>query len=775
MLPGVLLLGLAFSACSSDDDGGGSPPIVGPGDVTYSSSGFTLLLGVPVASLGFDAPNATGTVESYSIAPDLPAGLTLNAQTGAIEGTPTAAAERTTYTITAAGAGMTSEATIELGVARPPRQSLLLGADGTLEIFAVDAVTGALTPQTSASLSVSDVVTALPSPAMNVLYVLSETGMGSAPSLLAVSVDAQGSTSTLTEIAAPASPTAMAMSADGRNLIIASESTGEVSAFLIDAVSGIPAPAGMAIAAASDAAAVALDPGGSFVWVASRTDRDLVTLDVDASTGELAMTLPVLDLNDSEPASLSISPDGQNLYMAVDNFDFVVGFDVDPADGSLVSNNSRILDTDAGGVLVHPAGISVLAVDPAGTGRILTRDSSGALGEPGDTFDVGPDAVTSYDESGLGLLSVASDGTRRTFLVSPADGSVTLGTSTLGSGAVAAAVTLSGDGPLTSIVDSIYVLGQQSMTVTVFGPDGNGDLVERGSGVPTGVDPTAIALAPQGDLIAVTNSGGNSITLIELDGNGDPIANATFTGAGSAPTDLTFGPDGDLLFVARSASAEVSIFDVDRPNLTLVPRDTEVTGGQPEHLALSPDGQFLCVADTSASRLVVIRVDGGLFTGPVQSASSSGVLAPPAFLSDGRTVLAPIVNNNQVQTFTLDGATGAPTAVVPVNEIASNLEALAVHPGGSFVFGADNLGQGAVESLSLDASTGEVESLGQTIVGSGPSGLAVSANGQRLYVVSANDSMLSNVAISSNGELEVDESVLAGLMPIDVALRTSFQ
>lgn len=775
MLPGVLLLGLALSACSSDDDGGGSPPVVGPGDVTYSSSGYTLLLGVPAASLGSDAPGATGTVESYSIAPDLPAGLSFNAQTGAIEGTPTAAAERATYTVTATGAGMTSEATIELGVARPPRQSMLVGTDGSLEIFAVDAVTGALTAQTSTSLSVSDVVTALPSPAMSILYVLSTTGMGSAPSLLALSIDAQGATSTLTEIAAPASSSAMAMSADGRNLVIASETTGEVAAFLIDPTNGIPAPAGTAITAASDAAAVALDPGGSYVWVASRTDRDLITLDVDASTGALAMTLPVLDLNDSEPASLAVSPDGQNLYMAVDNFDFVVGFDVDPADGSLMSNNSRILDSDAGGVVMHPAGIAVLAVDPAGTGRVLARDASGTLGEPGATFDVGAGPVLSYDESGLGLLSVASDGTRRTFQVSPADGSATLSTSTLGSGAVAAAVTLAGDAPLTSVVDSVYVLGQQSMTVTVFGPDGNGDLVERGSGVPTGVAPTAIALAPQGDLIAVTNSGGGSVTLIELDSDGDPIANFTFTGAGSAPTDLAFGPDGDLLFVARSASAEVSIFDVDRLNLTLIPRDTEVTGGQPEHLALSPDGQFLCVADTAAARLLVIRVDGGLFTGTVQSASSAGILAPPIFLPDGRTVLAPIVSNNQIQTFTLADSTGAPTAVVPVNEVASSLDALALHPSGAFVFGVDSLGQGAAESLSLDASDGTVTSLGQTIVGSGPSGLAVSANGQQLYVVSANDSMLSNVAIDSAGELEVDEALMSGLMPVDLALRISFE
>jgi len=64
----------------------------------------------------------TGTVDSYSISPALPAGLLLNTGTGVISGTPSAAAASAIYTVTATNAGgSTSTAlTIVVGYAVGP-------------------------------------------------------------------------------------------------------------------------------------------------------------------------------------------------------------------------------------------------------------------------------------------------------------------------------------------------------------------------------------------------------------------------------------------------------------------------------------------------------------------------------------------------------------------------------------------------------------------------------------------------------------------------------
>ncbi|MFN8274685.1 MAG: Ig domain-containing protein [Flavobacteriaceae bacterium] len=55
-------------------------------------------------------------VISYSVSPALPAGLSLNPQTGVISGTPTAATPATSYTITATNSGGTSSETISITV-----------------------------------------------------------------------------------------------------------------------------------------------------------------------------------------------------------------------------------------------------------------------------------------------------------------------------------------------------------------------------------------------------------------------------------------------------------------------------------------------------------------------------------------------------------------------------------------------------------------------------------------------------------------------------------
>ena len=62
----------------------------------------TFIVGTAITAL---TPTVTGTVDSYSISPALPAGLAFNATTGIISGTPTASSAQTTYTVTAANAG----------------------------------------------------------------------------------------------------------------------------------------------------------------------------------------------------------------------------------------------------------------------------------------------------------------------------------------------------------------------------------------------------------------------------------------------------------------------------------------------------------------------------------------------------------------------------------------------------------------------------------------------------------------------------------------------
>ena len=81
--------------------GGGSSAGSGlfpPTALSYSSP-HTYAVGTAIAPLN---PAVTGTVASYSVAPALPAGLSINAQSGQITGAPTSPSLKSTYTVTAA-------------------------------------------------------------------------------------------------------------------------------------------------------------------------------------------------------------------------------------------------------------------------------------------------------------------------------------------------------------------------------------------------------------------------------------------------------------------------------------------------------------------------------------------------------------------------------------------------------------------------------------------------------------------------------------------------
>jgi LPXTG-motif cell wall-anchored protein len=83
-----------------------------------AAQGISASRGVPVTpNTAWAATGFTGAV-SYAVAPALPAGLTLNASTGVVSGTPTVPQDATAYTVTATGATAgTASATLTISVA----------------------------------------------------------------------------------------------------------------------------------------------------------------------------------------------------------------------------------------------------------------------------------------------------------------------------------------------------------------------------------------------------------------------------------------------------------------------------------------------------------------------------------------------------------------------------------------------------------------------------------------------------------------------------------
>ena len=123
LLQGVAVLSAA--ACSS---GGGD----GTPTFDYGSEPVLLRAGDAV-----ELPATSGSGEDFTVTPPLPAGLTLDAATGAIRGTPTAAATGTDYTVRGTLGGNEVAATIQIAVgAALPAEVTSLESGFAIERFA---------------------------------------------------------------------------------------------------------------------------------------------------------------------------------------------------------------------------------------------------------------------------------------------------------------------------------------------------------------------------------------------------------------------------------------------------------------------------------------------------------------------------------------------------------------------------------------------------------------------------------------------------------------
>ena len=123
------VLSLILCSCGGGGPGAAEGGPVPPNGLTYSVNPAIYTVG---ASISPNTPSSGGgAVDSYSVSPQLPAGLGLNASTGVISGTPGAASATATYTVTAANrAGSTTVGlVIAVNVATVPPNELTYSAN----------------------------------------------------------------------------------------------------------------------------------------------------------------------------------------------------------------------------------------------------------------------------------------------------------------------------------------------------------------------------------------------------------------------------------------------------------------------------------------------------------------------------------------------------------------------------------------------------------------------------------------------------------------------
>ncbi|HEV2425030.1 MAG TPA: putative Ig domain-containing protein [Terriglobia bacterium] len=108
----VVVVSLVLCGC-----GGSSNNLQPPSRLSYATPSAVYIEGTAIAAN--NPTSGGGAVTSYSVSPGLPAGISLDATTGVISGTPTAVCSAAIYTVTASNAAGTTLALLSIAVAVP--------------------------------------------------------------------------------------------------------------------------------------------------------------------------------------------------------------------------------------------------------------------------------------------------------------------------------------------------------------------------------------------------------------------------------------------------------------------------------------------------------------------------------------------------------------------------------------------------------------------------------------------------------------------------------
>lgn len=731
-----------LASCS----GGVSAPATPPAEtplLAYSESTFVYLTDV-IAPTIEPLEEPAGTT-GYTVAPALPAGLALDPVTGAITGTPTAVAPPTEYTLTAAGADLSTTVELEVRDAfGPPRFAFALDWGGArIDTLRVDGETGDLVA-TESSTADQFPFRGATDPLGRFLYV-AHFGTGN---LGVYAIDQETGALTIVQLLQLGSATIdVAVSADGRFLYAADLGLDVVALFEIEPTSGLLVPT-TTLLPIDDPSGLALSPDGASLFVASLSGNLVASFALDPATGAFLAARGTT--NTPGPFDLALTPDGTALYTCNFGVDAVTGLSIDPS-GQLDRIDSWDVPVDPVGVSLDPTGARLTVASFGGEAltsfevlvdkTIVERARLDNLGQMAAVAElgVGERVMAASFDRGLAVVALPSvdpgallDGAREAVGGHPVDlipvrtarpaslipddvysANISAGdvaaldfdaileqlaplAAPAAAGAKPSDVALAPDGRF------LYVAEELSGDVLTFRRDlANGSLSKQIFAAQAGFLVRALAVSPDGErLVAVGNAG---VTYFDVDVETGALTALGTVNAGLAPDDVALDPTGRFVFVANRNSGDISVFDALSGSLIEIPGsafDNGLTSG-PRALALSPDGRLLAVASSNLNQVRVHRVNPS--TGALTFEQDLIVGLDPRDLAwslDGRTLYAALVDENAVAVVRRDESDVL--SLVTTHTAGLDTLAVDVDPSGELLYAAA-FASSTVEVFRIDA------------------------------------------------------------------------
>jgi len=314
------------------------------------------------------------------------------------------------------------------------------------------------------------------------------------------------------------------------------QGTNEVFEFRVQS-NGTLVPLGVPnFPAGSNPVALAPHTSGDFLYIADFSGDNLTQLDINKSNGNLSVPVsssivqpvnpPNIFNTGAGPITLAMSPRDPFLYVASQSDGKITSFTVDPGSGSLTALATTAVvqqpPPPAPAVVVNPKSMAIspkgdflfVANPPQGTVAALTIDAKGVLGyAPGSPFSMGVGSTPN---------SVAVEHSGRFLYVADTAHNAVLGFS------------IQSNGSLTAITGSPFAAGLQ---------------------------PSGVAVDPQGALLFAANAGSNNVSAYVIDPNTGALGavkGSPFATGGSGPSAVAVDSNSTAIYVAEQGTHDIA-------------------------------------------------------------------------------------------------------------------------------------------------------------------------------------------------------------------------
>jgi 6-phosphogluconolactonase len=514
---------------------------------------------------------------------------------------------------------------------------------------------------------------------------------------------------------------------------------------------------------------------GTFAYVTNCEGTTISLFSINTSSGALSLVANYTVPDSDEPTSALLSPSGKYLfsvnYASGNNNGSVSVFSVDTKTGVLtvVSNNPFPSDWgfNGGGATLDPSGqflyVGSSALCCAGPGMLTgveafsVNETNGAVAPVG-LYSAGSTPSGMTVDSNTGFLYVANFGGATAteppifvFSITPGTGALTE-TATYGVDGLPAALGAFVTGTATVAYTPTYAYATNAGvdSITELSIAGGGLTQLSGSPLSDSNGPQASAATPNNDFFYTGNTNGSiSEYKIGKTGTLSKIKGSPITGF-TDPVALVVDSYYNWIWITDSGAGMIDVYTINSTTGVLTFSSSGADSNNPKGAAFDPFGQFVLEADSTANQ-VNINIPG---TGWVGSASTGST--PVAIALDPSSQFVYVANSGDgtVSAFNLTLASPYLTPLTGSPYTAgATPSAVITEPYGRYLYVA-NQASNTISAYSINAVTGALTPISGTFsTVTGPSSLAVSNDGNYLYVTGPTAAELQQFTINSDGTL----------------------